>query len=111
MDDPGAERDLFPKQPVGIAGSVEALVVMPDRRDGVGEEAEAVDNLRALCREQRGGDQEDAGGVVRLVAGRADDEQLGERDARSQDDECEPCLLYTSPSPRDRTRSRMPSSA
>ena len=23
----------------------------------------------------------------------------------------EPCLLYTSPSPRDRTRSRMPSSA
>ena len=25
--------------------------------------------------------------------------------------ELEPCLLYTSPSPRDRTRSRMPSSA
>ena len=25
--------------------------------------------------------------------------------------EPEPCLLYTSPSPRDRTRSRMPSSA
>ena len=25
--------------------------------------------------------------------------------------EDEPCLLYTSPSPRDRTRSRMPSSA
>ena len=25
--------------------------------------------------------------------------------------ECERCLLYTSPSPRDRTRSRMPSSA
>ena len=25
--------------------------------------------------------------------------------------ECETCLLYTSPSPRDRTRSRMPSSA
>ena len=24
---------------------------------------------------------------------------------------CKPCLLYTSPSPRDRTRSRMPSSA
>ena len=24
---------------------------------------------------------------------------------------CERCLLYTSPSPRDRTRSRMPSSA
>ena len=26
-------------------------------------------------------------------------------------DECSACLLYTSPSPRDRTRSRMPSSA
>ena len=26
-------------------------------------------------------------------------------------DELQPCLLYTSPSPRDRTRSRMPSSA
>ena len=25
--------------------------------------------------------------------------------------QCEGCLLYTSPSPRDRTRSRMPSSA
>ena len=25
--------------------------------------------------------------------------------------ECSDCLLYTSPSPRDRTRSRMPSSA
>ena len=25
--------------------------------------------------------------------------------------ECKNCLLYTSPSPRDRTRSRMPSSA
>ena len=28
-----------------------------------------------------------------------------------QQDETKPCLLYTSPSPRDRTRSRMPSSA
>ena len=27
------------------------------------------------------------------------------------DDRYSPCLLYTSPSPRDRTRSRMPSSA
>ena len=26
-------------------------------------------------------------------------------------EECDGCLLYTSPSPRDRTRSRMPSSA
>ena len=28
-----------------------------------------------------------------------------------QPDQTHPCLLYTSPSPRDRTRSRMPSSA
>ena len=28
-----------------------------------------------------------------------------------QNDMCIACLLYTSPSPRDRTRSRMPSSA
>ena len=27
------------------------------------------------------------------------------------EEDCLPCLLYTSPSPRDRTRSRMPSSA
>ena len=30
---------------------------------------------------------------------------------RIQDADIAPCLLYTSPSPRDRTRSRMPSSA
>ena len=36
------------------------------------------------------------------------------RTARRADDACaqaDDCLLYTSPSPRDRTRSRMPSSA
>ena len=32
-------------------------------------------------------------------------------EASQQDDRYEVCLLYTSPSPRDRTRSRMPSSA
>ena len=31
--------------------------------------------------------------------------------AQRQHDNWIPCLLYTSPSPRDRTRSRMPSSA
>ena len=30
---------------------------------------------------------------------------------RYRNEENKPCLLYTSPSPRDRTRSRMPSSA
>ena len=37
---------------------------------------------------------------------------LGERpELRAADDALWDCLLYTSPSPRDRTRSRMPSSA
>ena len=34
--------------------------------------------------------------------------ELAEQDKREHDRDC---LLYTSPSPRDRTRSRMPSSA
>ena len=34
-----------------------------------------------------------------------------DRVAKSPDAEAFRCLLYTSPSPRDRTRSRMPSSA
>ena len=33
------------------------------------------------------------------------------KNAKSFDDMIMGCLLYTSPSPRDRTRSRMPSSA
>ena len=36
-------------------------------------------------------------------------ENLGVSNA--QFEACDRCLLYTSPSPRDRTRSRMPSSA
>ena len=32
-------------------------------------------------------------------------------EAQAAREAIEPCLLYTSPSPRDRTRSRMPSSA
>ena len=48
VDDAGAERDLLVPEPVGVAGAVEALVVMADRRHGVAEEAEAVDDARAL---------------------------------------------------------------
>ena len=32
-------------------------------------------------------------------------------DQKQQDESAEACLLYTSPSPRDRQKSRMPSSA
>ena len=34
-----------------------------------------------------------------------------EEKIKDSDEALKPCLLYTSPSPRDRTRSRMPSSA
>ena len=37
--------------------------------------------------------------------------QLENVDLLVLSDSCKDCLLYTSPSPRDRTRSRMPSSA
>ena len=40
--------------------------------------------------QQHRGDQEDAGRVVALVAGRAHDEELRQRDARSEDRELEP---------------------
>ena len=42
---------------------------------------------------------------------RSDLRQLDEKGAIQISDEIKNCLLYTSPSPRDRTRSRMPSSA
>ena len=48
MDDPSAERDFLPAQPVGIAGAVVAFVVVPDRWHGVVQEAEAVDDAGAL---------------------------------------------------------------
>ena len=38
-------------------------------------------------------------------------EEPREEKAEGSDAQPEACLLYTSPSPRDRTRSRMPSSA
>ena len=37
--------------------------------------------------------------------------ESGAGDAAGYSDQTYTCLLYTSPSPRDRTRSRMPSSA
>jgi len=51
-----------------------------------------------------------------VVVGEAEAEEFalprtGHRTFRLIDSQLELCLLYTSPSPRDRTRSRMPSSA
>ena len=48
------------------------------------------------------------------IAGLLDSPDLAESARRDLEDvqrQYTPCLLYTSPSPRDRTRSRMPSSA
>src|SRR5205809_161966 len=48
VDDPGAERDVLAGQPVGVARTVPALVVVADGRHSVVQEAEPVDNARAL---------------------------------------------------------------
>ena len=61
-------------------------------RQGFGKEAGAPNELLAFMRE---------------IAARADHVLLG----TATPIQTNPCLLYTSPSPRDRTRSRMPSSA
>ena len=46
-----------------------------------------------------------------LLVGKADPTSHHCLQAAAQFPRSRPCLLYTSPSPRDRTRSRMPSSA
>ena len=48
--------------------------------------------------------------IFHYIDGAADDEITYKRNTDAYD-QCDFCLLYTSPSPRDRTRSRMPSSA
>ena len=60
-------------------------------------------------------------GINLILAGRSQEsiKPLAEKngfdyrifDLESNDDICKNCLLYTSPSPRDRQKSRMPSSA
>ena len=42
---------------------------------------------------------------------KAVDKHYGSKYSEKATNQCHSCLLYTSPSPRDRTRSRMPSSA
>ena len=51
---------------------------------------------------------------VELDTDGVNEERVDIPEAKEPDESCaqkEDCLLYTSPSPRDRTRSRMPSSA
>src|SRR5665811_433947 len=51
------------------------------------------------------------GAVPRILAAQGAGGHFGERDRYYTAKYTGTCLLYTSPSPRDRTRSRMPSSA
>src|SRR6266536_3248457 len=46
VDDPGTERDLLSLEPIGVPRTVVTLVVVTDRRDGVDQEAEAIDDAR-----------------------------------------------------------------
>ena len=48
MDDAGPEWNLLAAEPVRIAGAVESLVMVTDRRHGVVEESEAIDDAGAL---------------------------------------------------------------
>ena len=50
MDDACAEGDLLARDAVRVAGAVEPLVVVADRRNRVLEKAEAVDDASALVR-------------------------------------------------------------
>ena len=54
---------------------------------------------------------EEAGGNVRMHARNASEDDVSDEPQNTHSAAHGPCLLYTSPSPRDRTRSRMPSSA
>ena len=49
--------------------------------------------------------------IVQIVIGKDESLELKTGDKARKLTQREVCLLYTSPSPRDRTRSRMPSSA
>ena len=51
------------------------------------------------------------GGFLTRDAREVERKKVGLRKARKKEQYSKRCLLYTSPSPRDRTRSRMPSSA
>ena len=77
----------------------------PDLTDN----AKVVLERRYLSKDREGNVLEDADGMFRRVAR---DLSLADFEYGATEEERQAtCLLYTSPSPRDRTRSRMPSSA
>ena len=111
----GPERaaQLFPAYPDNGA------LIVPNLGQSAGDLAHLSSGVRALL----GADALNIGSNNWVVSGTrtttgkpllANDPHLGLRQPSIWYEiglHCQPCLLYTSPSPRDRTRSRMPSSA
>ena len=90
LDRSSAASDVYKRQVVDRAA------LAPGGVDDTGELARGVDGLEVGLHE---GQPQLLGGAIGDVEGDAGEEHHVA------------CLLYTSPSPRDRTRSRMPSSA
>ena len=115
--DPASGRADFLRPLCGLAGHVERLMVGQDQRAGLGNAQARVDihprrpEFVELLGQGFGG-QHDA---VADVAGDTVAQDTGRHQVPSRllatDDQGMTCLLYTSTSPRDRTSTRMPSSA
>ena len=70
------------------------------------------ETLQADLTEAIRGRNEIVSGTIRMVLTAITNEEVSGKEARVLTDaEIITCLLYTSPSPRDRQKSRMPSSA
>ena len=86
-------------------------VLVPGKKDGINHELEKAGRvadfleLGDLMARDAFERQESCGGHFR------EEYQTPEHEARRDDENFSHCLLYTSPSPRDRQKSRMPSSA
>ena len=80
-----------------------------DTRDLILEESEAARNLLLLKNDAYGDSALNTANI--FSQGNAVDSLCARIDDKLMRIKMRGCLLYTSPSPRDRTRSRMPSSA
>src|SRR5665811_1319671 len=93
-------------QALDAAGRIELRPFGAQGRDGVALAAQFAGELRHALGLQRGIE------LDLVDEGRRQDERADDENVEKAHAQCPfTCLLYTSPSPRDRTRSRMPSSA
>ena len=95
----GAADDLIQRLPDAFAQSIAGR----SRQRAALRAGDVKDVLRAFA------DRHDLGGVDVNLFGEKHPADLGQQAGSVAGNDL--CLLYTSPSPRDRTRSRMPSSA